>query len=159
MALTGQQDATPGQTYDRVIYLLIAIKAWQVLEGPVFDWLDGRMLGHTLRMSEKRRLKFDQIREETGQQLPGLKRSRPVTIIVACQYVSMVIISWVVSSPRAGGSELTVSCSSSTRCRSGHRGNMYITIVTTSAAGYSFSMCWSAAVVPFTTAAHRSHSS
>ncbi|TXT11548.1 uncharacterized protein COLE_01958 [Cutaneotrichosporon oleaginosum] len=90
------QDATPGQTYDRVIYVLIAIKAWQVLEGPVFDWLDGRMLGHTLRMSEKKRLKFDEEREATGQELPGLKRYRPVTIIVACQYVSMVIISWVV---------------------------------------------------------------
>lgn len=91
------QDATPGQTYDRVIYVLIAIKAWQVLEGPFFDWLDGRMLGHTLRLSEKKRLKFDEEREATGQELSGLKRYRPVTIIVAFQYVSMVIISWVVS--------------------------------------------------------------
>lgn len=80
-----------------MIYFLIAIKAWQVLEGPVFDWLDGRMLGHTLRKSEKQRLKFDEECEQTGRQLPGLKRSRPVTIIVAIQYVSMVIISWVVS--------------------------------------------------------------
>ncbi|BEJ14818.1 hypothetical protein CspHIS471_0405850 [Cutaneotrichosporon sp. HIS471] len=89
------QDATPGQTYDRVIYVLIAIKAWQVLEGPVFDWLDGRMLGHTLRMSEKKRLKHDEECEVTGKELPGLRRYRPVTIIVACQYVSMVIISWI----------------------------------------------------------------
>lgn len=66
-----------------------------MLEGPVFDWLDGKMLGHTLRMSEKQRLHFDEECEETGRVLPGLKRCRPVTIIVACQYVSMVIISWV----------------------------------------------------------------
>lgn len=63
----------------------------------MFDWLDGRMLGHTLRMSEKQRLRFDQKCEETGRVLPGLKRCRPVTIIVAIQYVVMVIISWVVS--------------------------------------------------------------
>lgn len=61
----------------------------------MFDWLDGRMLGHTLRMSEKQRLRFDEHNEETGHVLPGLKRSFPVTVIVACQYVSMVIISWV----------------------------------------------------------------
>lgn len=92
-----QQDSTPGQTYDRVIYLLIAIKAWQVLEGPIFDFLDGRLLGHTLRLSEKQRIAFDEKREEEGVELRGLQKSRPVTTVVLVQYVSMVIISWVVS--------------------------------------------------------------
>lgn len=92
-----QQDATPGQSYDRVIYVLIAIKGWQILEGPIFDFLDGKLMGHTLRMSEKQRLKYDAEREEAGIEASGFKIKRPVTWVVGVQYVTMVIISWVVS--------------------------------------------------------------
>lgn len=81
-----------------MIYVLIAIKSWQILEGPLFDFLDGKLLGHTLRMNEKQRLKYDAEREEAGVDAPGYRIKKPVTWVVGLQYVTMVIISWVVSS-------------------------------------------------------------
>lgn len=76
---------------------MIAIKSWQILEGPLFDFLDGKLLGHTLRMNEKQRLKYDAEREEAGVDAPGYRIKKPVTWVVGLQYVTMVIISWVVS--------------------------------------------------------------
>lgn len=68
------------------------------MEGPLFDFLDGRLLGHTLRMNEKQRLKYDEEREASGVEAPGFKVKRPVTwFVVGFQYTTMVIISWVVS--------------------------------------------------------------
>lgn len=77
--------------------MLIAIKSWQILEGPLFDFLDGKLMGHTLRMSEKQRLKYDEECEAAGVEAPGFKIKRPVTWVVGLQYATMVIISWVVS--------------------------------------------------------------
>lgn len=50
-----QQDRSGG-SYNNVIYFIIAINAWQVCLGPIYDFLDGRSLGHALRKPEQKRL-------------------------------------------------------------------------------------------------------
>lgn len=80
-----------------MIYFLIAIKAWQVFEGPILDYLDGRFLGHALRMNEKKRIELRNKMAREGHEFLGWKVWRPATIFFGCQYVIMVIVSWVVS--------------------------------------------------------------
>jgi hypothetical protein len=99
-SLTKQQDKTPGQSYDRVIYLLLAIKGTQVLLGPIYDYLDGRWMGHTLRKSEKQRIKLREDMAVEGVELPGWKVHRPTTWTVSCQLGAMVVVSWIVSPHR-----------------------------------------------------------
>lgn len=91
------QDATPGQSYERVIYFLIAIKAWQVFEGPILDYLDGKLLGHVLRKNEKQRIKLRDEMALEGKEFKGWKVYKSVTMFFGGQYVIMVIVSWVVS--------------------------------------------------------------
>jgi hypothetical protein len=52
LPLTSQQDKSPTGSYNGVIYFLIAIKSVEVCLGPIYDYLDGKWLGHSLRMNE-----------------------------------------------------------------------------------------------------------
>jgi membrane protein DedA with SNARE-associated domain len=80
-----------------VIYLLIAIKAFQVLLGPIYDYLDGKLLGHSLRRSEKKRLAMRDEKLAKGEEYPGWKVHKPTTWFFGMQYLGMVLVSWVVS--------------------------------------------------------------
>jgi hypothetical protein len=76
---------------------LIAIKAFQVLLGPIYDYLDGRLLGHSLRRSEKKRLEMRDEKLAKGEEYLGWKVHKPTTWFFGCQYAAMVLVSWVVS--------------------------------------------------------------
>ena len=116
------QDKTPGHGYQNVIYMLIAIKSIDIFVGPIYDYLDGRWLGHSLRMPEKERVAF---REEALQQkkdLRGWRVERKVFVSVAGIMTAWVIVGWVVSDISGATSNLRgrvevlmTSCSSSTR--------------------------------------------
>jgi hypothetical protein len=77
--------------------MLLAIKGFQVLLGPVYDYLDGRWLGHTLRKSERARLQLREDKASEGIDLPGWRVHKPTTWAVSCQLGAMIIVSWVVS--------------------------------------------------------------
>lgn len=91
--------------------MILVIKGVQVLLGPLYDYLDGRLLGHTLRKSEKARLQLREDKAQEGVELPGWKVHKPTTWIVCCQLGGMVVVSWVVSlaggAVRSSGQELT----------------------------------------------------
>ena len=53
-----QQDSTPGESYNRVIYTRITIESIAIVLGPIYDYLDGKWLGHSLRMSETDRVAY-----------------------------------------------------------------------------------------------------
>ncbi|WVR03906.1 hypothetical protein IAU60_000905 [Kwoniella sp. DSM 27419] len=89
------QDKTPGKTYDRVIYFLIAIKAFQVCLGPIYDYLDGRLLGHSLRMNESKRLALRKERLANGQPFRGWLPDKKWLRVFGTQFVLMVLCSWV----------------------------------------------------------------
>ena len=95
--LTQQQDRTPGKTYDRVIYFLIAVKAFQVLLGPIYDYLDGKLLGHSLRRNEADRLAIRKDKELRGETFPGWQVSRWSLCLFGGQFACMILCSWVVS--------------------------------------------------------------
>lgn len=97
LTLTKQQDHTPGKVYDRVIYFLIAVKAFQFCMGPILDFLDGRLLGHTLRKNEKDRLELLKDCQDRGIELPGWRVNRLTLCIFGGQFVLMILTSWVVS--------------------------------------------------------------
>ena len=99
-----------------MIGFLIAVKAVELVWGPVYDWVDGRWLGHSLRLSEKKRTALreaarraeldpsscdapldDADRAIARNELPGFKPDRKITQIVAIQLVCMVIAAWTVS--------------------------------------------------------------
>jgi hypothetical protein len=109
-----QQDRSGG-SYDNVIYLLIAIKAWQVCLGPIYDFLDGKLLGHALRKSERKRTELralDKAAYEnehisvdavltsdsgTHRRLTGWRPSRLVCRIVGTELGCAIVVAWVVS--------------------------------------------------------------
>lgn len=114
------QDATPGGGYERVMYVLITIKGWQAVEGLVLDVLDGKLLGHVLRRSEKQRVALRDEMGKRGEEFVGWRVIRPVTMFFGGQYVVMVIVSWVVSTGVVSGvpqADDALSSSSSTRSR------------------------------------------
>jgi hypothetical protein len=96
------QDKTPGKGYERVIYMLIAIKSIDIFVGPVYDWLDGKWLGHSLRKPEKERVAFRAEVLEQKRDLRGWRVERPVLISVACIMTAWVIVGWVVSISTVG---------------------------------------------------------
>jgi hypothetical protein len=92
-----QQDRTPGKTYERVIYFLLAIKAVEVVWGPIYDVLDGRWLGHSLRMPEKQRVAFRKRAIEEKMDLRGWRVERPVLVAVTGILAAWIVVGWVVS--------------------------------------------------------------
>lgn len=91
------QDNTPGHQYDRVFIFIMVLKGYDAFLGPFYDWLDGRWLGHQLRMPErKRRNKLVQ-EQLAGREYEGHRRSR-IWVIIGCAVLSaMILTAWVVS--------------------------------------------------------------
>ncbi|OCF73363.1 hypothetical protein I204_06595 [Kwoniella mangroviensis CBS 8886] len=91
------QDRTSNGSYDRVLYLIIAIKAIEVCLGPVYDYLDGKWLGHSLRLPEKKRLLLRKEALDKEIDYPGWRINKIVTRIVGVELVGLIITAWVVS--------------------------------------------------------------
>ena len=85
-----------GLSYDNVIILLMCYKSFQIFLGFFFFWLDGKWLGYSLRMSEKKRLAFRETVLRTGVQLRGWKRSKVGMCIVMAELVGLTIAAWTV---------------------------------------------------------------
>ncbi|ODO07710.1 hypothetical protein I350_03283 [Cryptococcus amylolentus CBS 6273] len=90
------QDRTPGGSYDRVLYLIIAIKALQVCLGPLYFYLDRIWLGGSLRLSEKKRLEKLVEKKENNLDYEGWRISKLTTRVVGGELVGLVITAWVV---------------------------------------------------------------
>lgn len=91
------QDNTPGAQYDKVFIVIMVFKAYDAFLGPFYDWLDGRWLGHQLRMPERKRR--DKLVQQTiaGQTYEGHKRDRTWTTIGCSVLSAMVVTGWAVS--------------------------------------------------------------
>lgn len=88
------QDGTPGAQYDRVLIVIMVFKAYDAFLGPFYDWLDGRWLGHQLRMPErKRRDKLVQ-QEIAGRTYEGHERNKTWTTLGCTILAAMVITGW-----------------------------------------------------------------
>ncbi|KAL7424462.1 hypothetical protein Q5752_000146 [Cryptotrichosporon argae] len=90
------QDATPGGGYDRVIYMIIAIKALELAYGPLYDYLDGRWLGHSLRMPEGRRVAFRSEVKKSARELEGWRASRPAMYACGALLTALIVTGWTV---------------------------------------------------------------
>lgn len=92
------QDKTPGQQYDRVFIMIMVLKAYDAFLGPFYDWLDGRWLGHQLRMPErKRRSKLVQ-EQLAGRTYPGHRHSKFWLTVGLSVLSAMIVTAWAVSS-------------------------------------------------------------
>ncbi|WVF68348.1 hypothetical protein IAT40_003113 [Kwoniella sp. CBS 6097] len=90
------QDRTKSGSYDNVLYLIIAIKAVEVCLGPIYDYLDGKWLGHSLRMPEQKRLELRKKALEEDLDYPGWRISKRTTLIVGGELTALIITAWVV---------------------------------------------------------------
>jgi hypothetical protein len=77
--------------------MIIAIKSVEVVLGPTYDYLDGRWLGHSLRMPEDERIAFRKACKEKADSWKGWLVNKKVFWLVIFQLTAMVIVSWVVS--------------------------------------------------------------
>ena len=91
------QDRTPGGSYDRVIYMIIAFKAMEILWGLTYDFLDGRLLGHSLRMPEKKRVAFRRDVKQRGDDLRGWQVSKAAFYGCGGLLCALIVTGWVVS--------------------------------------------------------------
>ncbi|ORY34568.1 major facilitator superfamily domain-containing protein [Naematelia encephala] len=92
------QDGTPDQSYSRVLYILIGIAALQVLWGPIYDYLDGKWLGHSLRFPEQKRVQLRfQVRSGELEQLsyPGWTVRPKVTWGTLAFLAGYIVVAWV----------------------------------------------------------------
>ena len=99
------QDRSGNNSYDNVIYLLMAYKSFQILLGFFFFWLDGRWLGKSLRMPEKKRMAFREAIMRTGVQLRGWRPSTVGMYVVVGELVALTITAWSVYMVYALGRE------------------------------------------------------
>ncbi|WOO80282.1 Major facilitator superfamily domain-containing protein 1 [Vanrija pseudolonga] len=91
VAVGAIQDNTPHQKYDRVIYLLIALKVVDVVLGPVYIYLDRRWLRGSLQLPERTRVAIlDEVHAE-GDTLEGLKTSKLTTAVCGGILIAMTI--------------------------------------------------------------------
>lgn len=75
----------------------MVFKAYDAFLGPFYDWLDGRWLGHQLRMPErKRRSKLVQ-EQLAGRIYPGHKLSKTWVAIGISILSAMIVTAWAVS--------------------------------------------------------------
>ena len=95
--LTLQQDKSSTNSYNGVIYFIIAIKSVEVVLGPVYDYLDGIWLGHSLRMNEAARVEYRKEAVSRGLDVKGWRVEKKVIIGVLTQLSVMIVIAWVVS--------------------------------------------------------------
>ncbi|TYJ53851.1 hypothetical protein B9479_005539 [Cryptococcus floricola] len=103
-----QDDSSTG-SYDGMIYFIIAIKAVEVVLGPIYFYLDRIWLGSSLRVPEKKRvqIRIDAVRAavERGQGEEGVgakgsgyegwKISKTTTWVVGAELVGLIIVAWV----------------------------------------------------------------
>lgn len=68
-----------------------------MLLGPIYDYLDGKLLGHSLRKNEADRLALRKEKELNGETFPGWQVSRTSLCIFGGQFALMILCSWVVS--------------------------------------------------------------
>ncbi|KAJ7492226.1 major facilitator superfamily domain-containing protein [Mycena latifolia] len=87
------QDSTPGQTYARVLYFFIAMKALEFALGAGYGLLDRRFLGGVLTVGERERAR----REKAGllDDLPGRRPSRAATAVGFATLAGAVVVAWV----------------------------------------------------------------
>jgi hypothetical protein len=97
IALIPTKQDRSGGSYNNVIYLIIAIKSLEVVWGPVYDFLDGRWLAHSLRLPEKKRLALRREAKERGEPYSGWHVSKKVRYTVMTQLGAMIVVAWVVS--------------------------------------------------------------
>ncbi|KAL1412151.1 hypothetical protein Q8F55_003158 [Vanrija albida] len=90
------QDNTPHQKYNRVIYLLVALKAVDVALGPVYIWLDRRWLRGSLQLPEKTRVAILAEVHKAGGTLEGLKKSKWTTAICGGILIAMTVTGIVI---------------------------------------------------------------
>lgn len=65
--------------------------------GPIYDYLDGRWLGHSLRMPEQQRVAFRQKAIDENLDLRGWRVEKPVFVSIASIMAVWIVIGWVVS--------------------------------------------------------------
>lgn len=99
------QDRSGNNSYDNVIYLLMAYKSFQILLGVFFFWIDGRWLGKSLRMPERKRLAYRDTVLRTGVQLKGWKPSKVGMYIVMGELAAVIVTAWSVYVVYALGKE------------------------------------------------------
>nr|XP_018999164.1 uncharacterized protein I203_08308 [Kwoniella mangroviensis CBS 8507]OCF62625.1 hypothetical protein I203_08308 [Kwoniella mangroviensis CBS 8507] len=90
------QDLSGTNSYDNVIYLLMAYKSLQILYGFFFAWLDGKWLANSLRKGEKERVAIREAALANNVVLPGWKPSKWGMWIVMGELVALTITAWVV---------------------------------------------------------------
>lgn len=91
------QDKTPGQQYDRVFIMIMVLKGYDFFLGPFYDWVDGKWLGHQLRLPERiRRSKLVQ-QENSGRHFKGHERRTFWVILGTGVLAAMIITAWAVS--------------------------------------------------------------
>ncbi|KAJ7142021.1 major facilitator superfamily domain-containing protein [Mycena crocata] len=86
------QDQTPGNTYERVIYFFVAMKALEFSLGAFYGILDGRYLGSVLTIGEPERNR----KERAGlmDDLPGRRPSKVATTVGFSMLAAMVVVAW-----------------------------------------------------------------
>lgn len=85
-----------GLSYDNVIKLLMCYKLFQIFLGFFFFWLDGKWLGYSLRMSERKRIAFRDTVLRTGVKLKGWRRSKVGMCIVMGELGVLTVAAWTV---------------------------------------------------------------
>ncbi|KAL1412618.1 hypothetical protein Q8F55_000365 [Vanrija albida] len=88
------QDRTKNDQYYNVIYFLIAIKSIETLLGPIYDYLDGKWLGHSLRRPEKVRVAIRKEAIEKDIFYEGWRVSRWTRRAVLTQLGCMIVTGW-----------------------------------------------------------------
>lgn len=103
------QDRTPGGSYKYVIAVLIAFKSVQVFLGAFYDWLDGRWLAHSLRKSEKERVRILEELGEDRQRFKGWRAKSSVALAVGALLSALIVVAWVVSNQSSSPSRAKMS--------------------------------------------------
>lgn len=91
----------------------MVIKSWQVCLGPLYDYLDGRWLGHALRKPEIKRMTLtDAARLSTNQdaqrsdvdevrRFKGWKANKMACAVVGTELICAIVTAWVVGQTMA----------------------------------------------------------
>jgi hypothetical protein len=63
----------------------------------MYDYLDGKLLGHSLRKSEASRIALQKEQEARGEEFKGWEVKKWVFWLFGGQLACMIFVSWVVS--------------------------------------------------------------
>lgn len=87
------QDHTPSQTYARVLYFFISMKALEFCLGAFYGFLDRRYLGSILTNGEKERNRKE--KEGVLDDLPGRRPWKVATIGGFGLLGALIVVAWV----------------------------------------------------------------